>query len=145
MFLGEYEHRVDPQGRVAIPPRFREAFKGGLVLTRGYEQCIVVFTPGAWEQFSGAIATMSINQARGRRLRRMTFGGAFDLEMDRQGRVLIPQLLRRYATIGEEAVLVGTGEYIEIWDKELWRQELALTQESAWHLAEGAEERQERR
>lgn len=139
-FLGSYAHRVDPQGRVAMPNRFREAFKPGLVLAKGYETCIVAFTQTGWEAFSQRIAALSINQTRARRLRRMTFGGAFHLEPDRQGRVLLPGSLRGYAGITDQVIVVGTGDYVEIWDAERWENEVVAVEESAWQMAESAEE-----
>ena len=140
-FLGRFDHRVDPQGRVSIPTRFREAFKPGLVLIKGYEPCIVVFTPTGWEEFARRIASQPMNQARARRLRRMTFGNAFDLELDRQGRVLLPVPLRQYAGIDEEVVIVGNGDYVEMWDAARWAEEIAHVEESAWQMAESSEEK----
>lgn len=141
IFLGRYDHRVDPQGRISIPTRFREAFKPGLVLTKGYEPCVVVFTPTGWEEFAQRIASLSMNQARARRLRRMTFGNAFNLELDRQGRVLLPAPLRQYAGIDEEVVIVGNGDYVEMWDAAHWVEEIARVEESAWQMAEISEEK----
>lgn len=139
-FGGTYYHRVDPQGRVAVPSRFRSAFKGGLAATKGYEPCIAVFTPAGWESFSERISANSYNQVRGRRLRRMAFGGVFYLELDRQGRALLPAPLRLYAGITDEVVIVGANEYMELWNTQRWDQEMVVVEESAWHIAETSEE-----
>ena len=139
-FFGEQEHRVDPQGRISLPTRFRDAFKGGIVLTRGYDRCIGVYTPAQWETFASQVATLALNRAKNRRMRRMSFSAAYNLELDRQGRVLLPASLRQYAQIGEEVVIAGMGEFLEVWDKEAWLQESALLEEEASLIAETSEE-----
>lgn len=126
-----------------MPARFREAFKGGVVLNKGYDPCIVAFPPSAWQEFSRGVAALSMNLARARRLRRITFGGAFEQELDRQGRVLLPQALRRYAAVEEQVVIVGAGEYLEVWDALRWQEELARIEETASRMAESVEERKE--
>lgn len=141
MFSGEYEHRVDPQGRVSIPSRFRDSFKGGIILTRGYDRCIVVFTPFEWAKMADRIAKMPMTQAKARRMIRLNFSGAFQLEMDRQGRVPLPPALRQYAQAQEEVVIAGAGRYLEIWDRGLWAQERALLDDEAWQIAENMEDR----
>ena len=139
-FFGEQEHRVDPQGRISLPTRFREVFKGGMVLTRGYDRCIAIYTPAQWENVASEVASLSLNRVRNRRMRRMNFSAAYDLEMDRQGRVLLPASLRRYAQIGEEVVIVGMGDFLEIWSKESWEEESAFLDEEATLIAETSEE-----
>ena len=135
-FFGEQEHRVDPQGRISLPTRFREAFRGGIVLTRGYDRCIVARTPGEWEAFARRLAEQPLNTTKNRRMRRMSFSAAYDLEADRQGRVLLPASLRRYAQIGESVVTAGMGDFLEIWDKEAWLRESELLDEEASFIAE---------
>ena len=139
-FFGEQEHRVDPQGRISLPTRFRDAFKAGIVLTRGYDRCIDVYTPAQWETFASQVAARGLNKARDRRMRRMSFSAAYNLEADRQGRVLLPVSLRRYAKIGEEVVIAGMGDFLEIWDKEAWLEESAFLDEEASLIAETSEE-----
>ena len=119
-FHGEYQHRIDPQGRVAIPARYREEFSGGIYLTRGFDQCIWAFSPGEWEEYSSRYAAMSPNSRDARTLRRRVFGSTFDLELDRQGRVVLPQPLRQYAGLQEEVVIVGAGTWLELWDGSRW-------------------------
>jgi len=141
-FFGEQEHRVDPQGRISLPTRFRDTFRGGIVLTRGYDRCIVAHTPAQWDTFATQVASLALNRAKNRRLRRMSFSAAYTLETDRQGRVLLPVSLRQYAQIGEEVVIAGMGDFLEIWDKEAWLQESAFLQEEASLIAETSEEHQ---
>ena len=82
-----------------------------------------------------------MTQAKARRLIRLNFSGAFQLEMDRQGRVPLPPALRNYAQVQEEVVIAGTGKYLEIWDRELWDQERVLLDDEAWQIAENMEDR----
>ena len=139
-FFGEQDHRVDPQGRISLPVRFRDAFKGGIVLTRGYDRCVVAYTPSQWEAFASQVAGLALNRAKNRRMRRMSFTAAYNLDLDRQGRVLLPISLRQYAQIGEEVVIAGMGDFLEIWDKAAWLQESALLEEEASLIAETSEE-----
>ena len=140
-FFGEQEHRVDPQGRISLPVRFRDAFRGGIVLARGYDRCIVAYTPSQWESVAEEVASLPMNRGKNRRMRRMTFSSAYQLETDRQGRVLLPGSLRRYAQIDEEVVIVGMGDFLEVWARDVWLQESESLEEEAWHIAETWEER----
>ena len=139
-FFGEQEHRVDPQGRISLPARFRDTFRGGIVLTRGYDRCIVAYTPSHWETVASQVASLPLHRAKNRRMRRMSFSAAYNLETDRQGRVLLPISLRQYAQIGEEVVIAGMGDFLEIWAKEAWLQESAFLEEEASLIAETSEE-----
>ena len=141
-FFGEQDHRVDPQGRISLPARFKEIFRGGIVLTRGYDRCIVAYTPNQWAAFASQVASLSLNRAKNRRMRRMSFSAAYTLETDRQGRVLLPTSLRQYAQISEEVVIAGMGDFLEIWDKEAWVQESMFLEEEASLIAETSEEHQ---
>ena len=124
-FHGEYPHRIDSQGRIAIPARYRETFKGGIYLTRGFEPCVWAFSPAGWEAYSTGYASMSPNSRLARTLRRRVFGSTFDLELDRQGRVVLPQPLRQYAGLQEEVVIVGAGTWLELWDRAQWAEQLS--------------------
>ena len=136
IFSGEFDHRVDSQGRVAIPAKFRAAFANGIVLTRGYDPCIVAHTPDKWELFAADVAALPPTQARIRKLARLTFSGAYPADPDRQGRVVIPGPLREYAGISEEAVLVGVGTNMEIWAIDRWDNERANLDKHASQIAE---------
>ena len=119
-FHGEYQHRIDPQSRVAIPARYREEFRAGIYLTRGFDQCVWAFSPGEWDKYSARYSAMSPNSRIARTLRRRVFGSTFDVELDRQGRVVLPQPLRQFAGLQEEVVIVGAGNWLELWDKGRW-------------------------
>lgn len=139
MFLGEYELRIDHKGRVAIPVKFREAFRDGLVLSRGFDKCLIVYTMAEWGKVAEELASLPLTQLNPRRVARFTFSGAFDLELDRQGRVILPPALRLYADINDEAVIVGSYSHLQIWSKELWAVEKQFMAEHAADIAEAVE------
>ena len=131
---------MDAQGRIAFPARYRDAFAGGLVLTRAYDRCIAAYSHGQWQAHVREVAELPMKRATNRRMRRLTFSAAYNLQMDRQGRVMLPATLREYAGIGEAVVVAGMGDYLEIWDRESWRRESEQLDEQASYIAEISEE-----
>ena len=140
IFYGTYDHRVDPQGRVSIPARFRDLFRAGIVLTQGYDPCILIYTQQQWQETSQVVSARPMTQARSRLLKRLTFASAYEDTLDRQGRVILPQRLRGYAGIEEEVVFAGVGSAVELWSRERWGEQLTLIEEQGWQVAEGLEE-----
>jgi len=140
MILGEYEHRIDQKGRVSIPAKLRKEFKDGVVLTRGVDRCALAYPVSEWQQVSDNYELSPFSPSKNRRLNRIIFGNAFDLELDKQGRVALPTPLREHAQIKDVAIMIGGNRYLEIWGKELWEHEKRLMDEQAWQLAEGIEE-----
>ncbi len=138
IFAGEYEHRIDPQGRVAIPARFKLAFVDGIVLGRGYDNCVVVYTPEEWDRAASDIAQQPATSAGARKLARLTFSGAFTGTLDRSARVVVPVQLREYAGLGEDVVIVGTGRFLEIWSATAWGEERRTLDTEASDIAEAA-------
>lgn len=137
MLLGEYECRLDQKGRLAIPARLRQEFLDGIVLTRGFDTCIIAYPVHEWNNMCKDFAEIpSITQEKNRRLIRFIFSSAFKDELDAQGRILLPSPLREYAHIKDMSVITGNNKYLEIWGKELWEKEKALMGEIAWELAE---------
>ncbi|MEE9324302.1 MAG: division/cell wall cluster transcriptional repressor MraZ [Dehalococcoidia bacterium] len=141
MFLGEYEYRLDQKGRVSVPSKFREEFKEGIILTRGYDRCIMAYTPSEWEKVHEKFASMSTTRSKARLLNRIVFTNAFDGALDRQGRVMIPNPLKDYAHISDDVIIAGAGSYLEIWSKDLWSKEKVTMEQQAWQIAESVEER----
>lgn len=136
MFLGEYEHSIDDKGRVAVPARFREEVAEGIILTRGFDRCLQVFPRATWEVLRQRVSSLSVGNEDVRNLRRLLFSGAADLELDRQGRILIPQNLREYASLAEQVVVVGNDTYFEIWSGERWRAVLDTLDANGTQLAQ---------
>ena len=142
MFLGTYEHRIDPRGRVAIPAKFREELRQGLVLSQGFDHCINVYPLKTWQQMAEKHAAPLIAKQKSRRMSRFIFSPAFTEELDRLGRVLLPAPLRQYAQIKDVVLIAGVNTYVEIWSKEHWEAEKALMDEQGWQIAEGMELRE---
>jgi len=139
VLLGEYEYRIDQKGRVAIPAKLRKEFGEELVLTRGFDRCIIAYPLPEWHNISDKFADFPSTRDKHRRLIRLTFANAFNVELDKQGRVPLPSPLRQYAQIKEVVLMAGGNKYLEIWAKELWDEEKQLMDEQAWQLAEGME------
>jgi MraZ protein len=120
MFLGEFTHAIDDKGRLTIPAKFRGELAAGLVVTRGFDQNLMVFTMSGWEKLAAQIAERPLTDAGMRAFRRRVFSGAVDLEPDRQGRILLPDYLRDFAGITNEVVIAGLFDYVELWSSEAW-------------------------
>lgn len=125
MFWGEFAHQLDQKGRLIIPARFRPALDRGAILTRGLDRNLVIYPAEAWQSVTQQLNQMPITQPTSRALRRLLLSGAVELEIDKQGRILIPAYLREYATIDTEVLLVGMETFIELWQPEEWRAALA--------------------
>jgi len=136
MFLGEYAHSVDNKGRIALPAKFRLFLEGGVVVTRGFERCLQVYPPDAWRSLSERVSNLSLGDPQARALRRLLFGSAFDTELDKQGRMLIPASLRTYAAITDTAMIVGMNTYCEVWAHDAWADTQASLDTGAVAIAE---------
>ncbi|MFW5940813.1 MAG: division/cell wall cluster transcriptional repressor MraZ [Chloroflexota bacterium] len=121
MFLGEYTHTIDDKGRITIPAKFRGELATGLVVTRGFDQNLMVFPLKEWEALAERIAQRPLGDEDVRAFRRRVFSGAVDLAPDRQGRIVLPQYLRDFAGIDGEVVVAGVFNYIELWNTEAWQ------------------------
>ena len=139
MFLGEYEYHIDQKGRISIPARFRQEFQGGVVLSRGFDKCIIVHSLNEWRKATEHVISSFVVPDRQRRLNRVIFSASFNQELDRQGRVILPLILKEYAEIRDGVVIVGMNTHLEIWSKENWELERTKLAESAWRVAEGIE------
>jgi MraZ protein len=124
MFLGEFRHSIDNKDRLTVPARFRELMDEGAFILRGFDRNLMVYTTKAFEAISSRLNHLSITDPLTRDLRRLTFGSATRLEIDKAGRILIPDFLCQKAGLScdHEAVLVGQGSYFEIWSTEEWAQ-----------------------
>ncbi len=139
MFFGEFEYKIDEKGRVPIPPKFRRELKEGVVLTPGTEKCITAYALSEWKKLAATLTTGSVTPSKLRRLNRAIFATAFSLNIDGQGRVALPIPLRQYAEIEDEVVIAGANTYLELWNKEQWESEKAISQEQAWQIIESLE------
>lgn len=124
MFLGEYEHTIDDKGRLAVPARFREQLGDGVVVTRGFEHCLMGFPLVYFERLAGHVSALSIGNPEAREMRRLLFSGASDAPVDKQGRINVPANLREYAELKDAVVIVGMHTHFEIWSTEGWEKVL---------------------
>ena len=120
MFLGEFAHTIDTKGRLTIPAKFRGLVATGLVVTRGFDQNLMLYPMEEWEALAARIAQRPLADADMRSFRRRVFSGAVDLVPDRQGRVIIPPYLREFAGIDKDVVIAGMFNYLEVWSSESW-------------------------
>jgi MraZ protein len=120
MFLGEFQHNVDAKGRVAIPARFRAKIERGAVLTRGVDACLYVYPMETWEQKARELDAAITDPRQRRLVERRFFGMAFEVELDAQGRIVVPLKFRQYAGLGGEATIVGARDRFELWSTERW-------------------------
>ena len=121
MFLGEYTHSIDDKGRLTVPAKFRGELAKGLVVTRGFDTNLMVFTMEGWDELAQKIANRPLSDPSTRAFRRRVFSGAIDLIPDRQGRILLPANLREFADLDSEAVIIGMYSYLEIWGANAWQ------------------------
>ena len=139
MFSGEFEYKIDEKGRVPIPPKFRKDLKDGVVLTSGPEKYIIAYSVAEWNKLAASLTNDGLAPSKMRRLNRAFFASAFNLVIDNQGRIALPVPLREYAGIEDEVVIAGVNTYLEIWNKEQWEEEIAVSQEQAWQIIESLE------
>ena len=137
MFLGEYEHTLDDKNRLTLPARFREAFAGGGVVTRGMDGCLFAFPKEGWERFVELrLAGLDPLSREARQLARFLFAGAAEAEPDKQGRIAVPPALLQHAGLSREVVVAGVRDRVEIWDRATWRGHLEDVEGSADSVAE---------
>ncbi len=121
MFLGEYQHSLDSKGRLAIPAKLREELGAGFVITKGLDNCLYIYPQEQWQKECAKLASLPTSKKAARDYARFFFSSASEAECDRQGRVLLPPSLRRYASLNKDTVIVGAGSRAEIWDAEAWQ------------------------
>jgi len=131
MFYGEFRHNLDRKGRLILPAKFREASKEYAIerffLTRGLDKCIFMFTDDEWRQQEQRFKSIPFTKQESRQFNRMFFSGATDISPDKQGRFVIPDYLKEYASIKRETVFIGVSNRIEIWDHKIWNDFYAAT------------------
>lgn len=136
MFIGEFTHNLDEKGRMALPAKFRPKLKGSAIITRGLDACLFVFTAEEWKKLAEKLVSLPITQANSRAFVRLMLAGATDVEIDKQGRILVPDYLREYAGLAKEVVVTGLYNRIEIWGSERWMEYKTRTEASSDEIAE---------
>jgi len=136
MFIGEYKHNLDDKGRVAVPKKFRSDLRSGAVVTRGLDSCLFLYTKKEWEKLAQKLANLPFAQANTRAFARLMLAGAMDVEVDGQGRVVLPEYLRKFAGLNKEVVVAGLYSRLELWDSEKWAEYKKKTENESTKIAE---------
>ncbi len=120
MFMSEYNHTVDTKGRLIVPSKFREQLGDEFVVTKGMDGCLFVYANDDWSAFQQKLTSLPLINKEARKFARFFLAGAAQVEVDKQGRILLPANLRQFAGLEKDVVLVGVGSRIEIWSRENW-------------------------
>jgi len=120
MLIGEYEHTLDAKGRISMPAKLRRDMGEVFILTKGLDGCLFAFSPNEWKNFEEKLKSLPLSDKNARNFVRFFLAGATECEIDKQGRFLIPANLRTAASLEKEAVIIGVGTRLEIWDKKTW-------------------------
>ncbi len=120
MFIGEYNHNLDDKGRLAIPAKFRAILKKGAVVTKGLDNCLFLYSKEQFKEIAQKFAALPISQAKARAFARHMLAGAMDVEFDNQGRVTLPEYLRKFSSLKKSIIITGLYNHLEIWDEEAW-------------------------
>ncbi len=136
--MGEYNHTLDAKGRLIVPAKFREALGEEFVVTKGMDGCLFVFADKEWSAFEEKLHSLPMMDKEARQFTRYFLAGAATVEVDKTGRILIPQVLRDFADIQKDAVLIGVGSRVEIWSKDRWEGTVSFEDmdDIAKHMAE---------
>ncbi len=138
MFMGEYNHTIDAKGRLIIPSKFREALGDEFVVTKGLDGCLFVYDNKEWSAFEEKLKSLPLTNKDARQFVRFFLAGATQAEVDKQGRILVPGVLREFAGLEKEVVLIGVASRVEIWSKDRWEAAASYddVEEIAEHMAE---------
>jgi MraZ protein len=117
MFIGQYEHHLEEKGRLSIPKKFRSQLENGAVISQGLDGCLFLYPKAAWDELITKLKQLPLTQTDARSFTRSLSFGANEVDIDRLGRILLPEYLRKFASITGDCVVAGAIERIEIWDK----------------------------
>jgi len=136
MFIGEYSHNLDSKGRLAMPAKFRKRLKEGIIITRGLDHCLFVYPLGEWQTIAEKLASLPLSQKKSRAFARLMLAGAWDAGLDGQGRVIIPDYLRQYASLSKSTIIAGLYNRLEVWDQSVWQKYKQETESESDNIAE---------
>lgn len=136
MFIGEYNGTIDDKARISIPAKFRSSLKSQVVVTRGLDNSLVLYTLDEWKKLAEKLASLPISTANTRAFSRLMLAGAMDCDIDKQGRIVLPGYLKEFAKIQKKLVFAGMYNRIEIWSENLWETYKAQTEKNSNQIAE---------
>jgi len=140
MFLGEYNYTIDEKKRLAIPAKFRQILGKKAVITRGLDNCLFLYPVREWTKLAKKLSQLPLSQADARGFVRIMLAGAMEVNLDRLGRILIPDYLKKYASLKKRAVVAGLYNRVEIWDEKNWQNYKQKTEKEAGDIAERLKE-----
>jgi MraZ protein len=140
MFLGEYTYSIDEKKRLAIPAKFRQALGKKTVITRGLDSCLFLYSWKEWEVLAGKLNSLPLAQADARGFARLMLAGAMETDLDKLGRVVIPDYLKSYASLGKKTVIAGIYNRIEVWDEQKWEAYKIRAEKEVGDMAERLKE-----
>jgi transcriptional regulator MraZ len=130
MFLGQFQHNLDDKGRLMIPARYRDLLAAGAFITQGFDRCLMVMTDAYFKDVYNRINTMNMADSTARMLRRLILSNAYPVEVDKVGRILVPQNLRGFLGIENgELTVAGQGDYFEVWTPAEWKTQMDKLQD----------------
>ena len=136
MFMGEYHHNLDEKSRLVIPSLFRKELGNKFVITRGIEKCLYVYSNSEWQKIVDKLQELPFTKKDARTFIRAFFSGASYCEIDKSGRIVLTSNIKDYANIKKDCVIIGANNRVEIWDKELWNEEISSKAEELSDIAE---------
>ncbi|HAI74242.1 MAG TPA: cell division/cell wall cluster transcriptional repressor MraZ [Candidatus Moranbacteria bacterium] len=136
MFIGEYQHSIDPKKRLAVPSKFRGELKNKVVVTRGLDKCLFIYPMKVWQELAEKLGALPVGESRTRSFIRLMLAGATDVETDKQGRILIPDYLKEYAGLDKNVVIAGIYNRLEIWDELKWNEYKKNAEKNTDEIAE---------
>lgn len=136
MFIGEYLHSIDLKKRMAVPSKFRSDLKNKVVVTRGLDKCLFVYPLKVWADLAGKLGTLPVGESATRSFIRLMLAGAVDVEVDKQGRILIPDFLKNYAGLNKNVIVAGIYNRLEIWDEKKWQEYKKKAEKNTDEIAE---------
>ena len=139
MFIGEYRHNIDEKGRLALPAKFRGKLADGVIVTKGLESSLVIYTVAEWGKIAPKLSELPYTQSNARAFSRLILSGANDCQLDRQGRINLPAHLRDYAKLKTNTVIVGVYSRIEVWDVKEWEAYKEKVENQSEEIAENLE------
>jgi len=136
MFIGEYNHKLDDKGRLAIPAKFRAILKKGAVVTKGLDNCLFLYSKEQFEKIAQKFASLPISQAKARAFSRHMLAGAMEVDFDNQGRITLPEYLRKFSALKKGVIIAGLYNHLEIWDETAWRRYKQTAEQNSNSIAE---------
>lgn len=140
MFIGEYSYIIDHKKRLSIPSKFRKSLGKKAIITRGLDNCLVIYSINEWQKVTKKLESLPSSKIDARGFSRIILSGAVDVNLDKLGRVLIPDYLKKYAGLKKEVMVIGLSNKIEVWDEKSWKDYRQKTEKEIGDMASRLEE-----